>query len=71
MIQVFDGLLVEPAEQNKKNLEARPDRRSLRREDDWAGSPLHLLRELGMEGEIICRDTVMVLMVDSGFSYLM
>ena len=51
MIQVIDGLL-ESAEQNKKNLEARPDRWSLRGEDDRAGSPLHLLRELGMEGEI-------------------
>ena len=39
------------SEQNEKNLEARPDRRSLRRQDDRTGSPLHLLRELGMEGE--------------------
>ena len=51
MIQVIDGLL-EPAEQNKKNLEARLDRWSLRGEDDRAGSPLHLFREFGMEGEI-------------------
>ena len=43
--------LLDLPEQNKKNLEARPDRRSLRRQDDRTGSSLHLLRELGMEGE--------------------